>query len=86
MLIGQGSSVLRRCGLRRVMIGGLLRRSGFGRWCCLRPEWSPNNDEIAGRLVISPPTAKSYVRNILRKLDCHDRAGLVDLAYECGLI
>jgi DNA-binding NarL/FixJ family response regulator len=45
-----------------------------------------NNDEIAGRLVISPLTAKSHVRNILRKLDCHDRAGLVALAYESGLI
>jgi DNA-binding NarL/FixJ family response regulator len=44
------------------------------------------NDEIAGRLVISPLTAKSHVRNILRKLDCHDRAALVALAYESGLI
>jgi DNA-binding NarL/FixJ family response regulator len=45
-----------------------------------------SNDEIAGRLVISPLTAKSHVRNILRKLDCHDRAALVALAYESGLI
>jgi DNA-binding NarL/FixJ family response regulator len=45
-----------------------------------------SNDEIAGRLVISPLTAKSHVRNILRKLDCHDRAGLVAIAYESGLI
>jgi DNA-binding NarL/FixJ family response regulator len=45
-----------------------------------------SNQEIAGRLVISPLTAKSHVRNILRKLDCHDRAGLVALAYEAGLI
>jgi DNA-binding NarL/FixJ family response regulator len=45
-----------------------------------------SNDEIAGRLVISPHTAKTHVRNILRKLDCRDRAGLVALAYESGLI
>ncbi len=45
-----------------------------------------SNGEIAGQLVISPLTAKSHVRNILRKLDCHDRAGLVALAYENGLI
>jgi DNA-binding NarL/FixJ family response regulator len=45
-----------------------------------------NNAEIAGRLVISPLTAKSHVRNILRKLACHDRAALVTVAYESGLI
>jgi DNA-binding NarL/FixJ family response regulator len=45
-----------------------------------------SNAEIAGRLVISPLTAKSHVRNVLRKLDCHDRAGLVALAYETGLV
>ncbi len=45
-----------------------------------------SNEEIAGRLVISPLTAKTHVRNVLRKLDCHDRAGLVALAYETGLI
>lgn len=45
-----------------------------------------SNDEIAGRLVISPLTAKTHVRNILRKLDSRDRPGLVALAYESGLI
>ena len=45
-----------------------------------------SNAEIAGRLVISPLTAKSHVRNVLQKLDLHDRAGLVALAYETGLI
>jgi DNA-binding NarL/FixJ family response regulator len=45
-----------------------------------------SNGEIAGRLVISPLTAKTHVSNILRKLDCHDRAALVALAYETGLI
>jgi DNA-binding NarL/FixJ family response regulator len=45
-----------------------------------------SNDEIAGRLVISPLTAKTHVRNILRKLNCRDRAGLVAIAYETRLV
>ena len=44
------------------------------------------NSEIAGRLVISPLTAKTHVSNILRKLGCRDRAALVALAYESGLV
>jgi DNA-binding NarL/FixJ family response regulator len=45
-----------------------------------------SNAEIAVRLVISPLTAKTHVSNVLRKLDCHDRAALVALAYETGFI
>jgi DNA-binding NarL/FixJ family response regulator len=45
-----------------------------------------SNAEIAGHLVISPLTAKTHVSNVLRKLDCRDRAALVALAYESGLI
>jgi DNA-binding NarL/FixJ family response regulator len=44
------------------------------------------NAEIAGRLLISPLTAKTHVSRILRKLGCHDRAQLVTLAYECGFV
>jgi DNA-binding NarL/FixJ family response regulator len=44
------------------------------------------NAEIAGRLVISPLTAKTHVSRILRKLACRDRSQLVTLAYETGLI
>ena len=45
-----------------------------------------SNEEIADHLFISPLTAKSHVRNVLRKLDCHDRAALVTLAYETRLV
>jgi DNA-binding NarL/FixJ family response regulator len=44
------------------------------------------NGEIADRLVISPLTAKTHVSNVLRKLGCRDRAALVALAYESGLV
>ena len=45
-----------------------------------------SNANIARRLVISPLTAKTHVARILAKLDCHDRAQLVALAYETGLV
>ncbi len=45
-----------------------------------------SNDEIAGRLYVSPLTAKTHVSRIMTKLDAHDRAQLVVLAYECGLV
>jgi DNA-binding NarL/FixJ family response regulator len=45
-----------------------------------------SNDEIARRLVISPLTAKTHVSRILGKLGCRDRAQLVTVAYETGLV
>jgi DNA-binding NarL/FixJ family response regulator len=45
-----------------------------------------SNADIAERLVISPLTAKTHVARILTKLNCHDRAQLVALAYETGLV
>jgi DNA-binding NarL/FixJ family response regulator len=45
-----------------------------------------SNADIARRLVISPLTAKTHVGRILAKLGCHDRAQLVTLAYETGLV
>ncbi|MFD9074872.1 response regulator [Streptomyces lasiicapitis] len=44
------------------------------------------NDEIAQRLVLSPATAKTHVSRVMTKLDVRDRAQLVVLAYESGMI
>lgn len=45
-----------------------------------------SNDEIAARLVVSPATAKTHVSRAMRKLHAHDRAQLVVIAYETGLV
>ena len=44
------------------------------------------NDEIADSLVITPATAKTHVSRIMSKLGARDRAQLVVLAYESGLV
>ena len=44
-----------------------------------------SNTEIAGRLAMSVPTAKTHVSRILAKLDARDRAQLVVLAFQAGL-
>ncbi|MFJ9027668.1 response regulator [Streptomyces sp. NPDC102274] len=45
-----------------------------------------SNDEIAGHLVISPLTAKTHINRAMAKLHTRDRAQLVVLAYESGLV
>jgi DNA-binding NarL/FixJ family response regulator len=45
-----------------------------------------SNDEIAGRLFLSPLTTKTHVSRIMTKLGARDRAQLVVMAYESGLV
>jgi DNA-binding NarL/FixJ family response regulator len=45
-----------------------------------------SNDEIAAHLVISPATARTHVSRVITKLHARDRAQLVVLAYESGLV
>jgi DNA-binding NarL/FixJ family response regulator len=45
-----------------------------------------SNQEIAEHLVLSPLTAKTHVSRLFTKLDVRDRAQLVVLAYETGLV
>lgn len=45
-----------------------------------------SNGDIAGQLFISPQTAKTHVNRVMQKLSVHDRAQLVIIAYESGLL
>jgi DNA-binding NarL/FixJ family response regulator len=45
-----------------------------------------SNDEIAARLFLSPLTSKTHVSRIMTKLNARDRAQLVVIAYESGLV
>jgi DNA-binding NarL/FixJ family response regulator len=45
-----------------------------------------SNDDIAERLVVSPLTAKTHVNRAMMKLGARDRAQLVVIAYQTGLV
>jgi DNA-binding NarL/FixJ family response regulator len=45
-----------------------------------------SNVEIGSRLFLSPATVKTHVNRAMAKLDARDRAQLVVLAYETGLV
>lgn len=45
-----------------------------------------SNDEIGEQLYVSPATAKTHVNRAMTKLGARDRAQLVVLAYETGLV
>ena len=44
------------------------------------------NEEIARRLFLSPLTVKTHLNRAMSKLDVRDRAQLVVLAYQTGLV
>ncbi|MEV4108442.1 response regulator transcription factor [Nonomuraea sp. NPDC049695] len=45
-----------------------------------------SNDQIADRMAITPLTAKTHINRAMAKLHARDRAQLVVLAYESGLV
>jgi DNA-binding NarL/FixJ family response regulator len=45
-----------------------------------------SNEDIAGKLFVSPATAKTHVSRAMVKLGARDRAQLVVIAYEAGLV
>ena len=45
-----------------------------------------SNAEIGAALYLSPATARTYVSRLLTKLGARDRAQLVVIAYESGLV
>jgi DNA-binding NarL/FixJ family response regulator len=45
-----------------------------------------SNDEIAAEIHISPATVRTYVSRMLTKLGARDRAQLVVIAYETGVV
>jgi len=45
-----------------------------------------SNDDIAERLYLSPSTAKTHVNRAMTKLGVRDRAQLVVIAYQTGLV
>jgi DNA-binding NarL/FixJ family response regulator len=45
-----------------------------------------NNDEIGRRLFVSPATARTHVSRAMTKLGARDRAQLVVIAYQSGLV
>ncbi|WP_283137646.1 response regulator [Rhizohabitans arisaemae] len=44
------------------------------------------NDEIAARLVVSPATVRTHVGRAMVKLEARDRARLVVIAFQSGLV
>ncbi|HEY1969400.1 MAG TPA: response regulator transcription factor [Pseudonocardia sp.] len=94
-----GGDALLSPGVTRQLIGEFARRARPGRSDRPLDVLTPrereivtlvaeglSNAEIAVRLVVSPATAKTHVSRAMVKLAVRDRAQLVVLAYETGLV
>ncbi|NGO78579.1 response regulator transcription factor [Streptomyces sp. YC504] len=66
--------------------GGLDELTGREREAVALAAQGLSNDEIAAHMVISPLTAKTHINRAMTKLHARDRAQLVVLAYESGLV
>jgi DNA-binding NarL/FixJ family response regulator len=68
---------------RPALVDGLTERE---REVLQRVALGESNTEIGKALFISPATARTYVSRLLTKLGARDRAQLVVIAYESGLV
>jgi DNA-binding NarL/FixJ family response regulator len=68
---------------RPALVDGLTERE---REVLQRVALGESNAEIGAALYISPATARTYVSRLLAKLGARDRAQLVVIAYESGLV
>ncbi|MFD3920544.1 response regulator [Streptomyces sp. NPDC058595] len=65
---------------------GLVELTGREREAVALAAQGLSNSEIAHRMVIAPVTAKTHINRAMTKLHARDRAQLVVLAYESGLV
>jgi DNA-binding NarL/FixJ family response regulator len=72
-----------RKNLRPALLDGLTERE---REVLQRVALGESNAEIGAVLYISPATARTYVSRLLAKLGARDRAQLVVIGYESGLV
>ncbi|MEU0780323.1 response regulator transcription factor [Streptomyces sp. NPDC006173] len=66
--------------------GRLAALTGREREVLVQVAGGHSNDEIAERLEVSPLTVKTHVNRAMAKLGARDRAQLVVIAYESGLV
>jgi DNA-binding NarL/FixJ family response regulator len=76
----------RRTPPARPLAGGLDKVTGREREVLTLIARGLSNPEIAEHLHLSPATVKTHIGHLLAKLDARDRAQLVIVAYESGVV